>query len=281
MLHNRITSRLPHEILVLDGAMGTMIMNASLSENDFRGEKFADHTVALKGCNDVLVLSCPELISDIHRKYLEAGADIISTDTFNANRLSLSEYKMTGFVSEICHEGAKLARNAVDEYCMKYAIDDYKRPFVAGSMGPTGVSLSISMQDSADPAKDFDNMAAAYEEQATALIEGGVDLLLLETIFDTLNAKAAVYGISAAFNKVGKKIPIMISATLTENGRLLSGQTLTEFVEALGHANPISFGLNCGFGAKQLLPYLEQLSAMTNKFVSVHPNAGLPDAMGA
>ena len=271
---------MPHEILVLDGAMGTMIMNASLSENDFRGEKFADHPVALKGCNDVLVLSCPELISDIHRKYLEAGADIISTDTFNANRLSLSEYKITGFVSEICHEGAKLARKAVDEYCMKYAIDDYKRPFVAGSMGPTGVSLSISMQDSADPAKDFDNMAAAYEKQATALIEGGVDLLLLETIFDTLNAKAAVYGISAAFNKLGKKIPIMISATLTENGRLLSGQTLTEFVEALGHADPVSFGLNCGFGAKQLLPYLEQLSAMTNKFVSVHPNAGLPDAMG-
>ncbi|MDE5807169.1 MAG: methionine synthase [Muribaculaceae bacterium] len=275
-----IYSRLLQEILLLDGAMGTMIMRKSLSESDFRGERFAAHPVPLKGCNDVLVLTRPDVISDIHREYLDAGADIISTDTFNANRLSLSEYNLSDCAAEICRQGAAIARKAVDDFCREKGLPSDKRPFVAGSMGPTGISLSISMQDSEKPADDFNNMASACEEQAVGLIEGGADILLLETVFDTLNAKAAAYGIAKAFDRTGKQVPLMISATLSENGRLLSGQDLREFVSALAHANPLSFGLNCGFGAKALLPFVEQLSGLTDRFVSVHPNAGLPDAMG-
>ena len=275
-----IESRLTKEILVLDGAMGTMIMRAGLTEADFRPDFLNGHSGALKGCNDLLCLSRPDLIEDIHRQYLEAGADIISTNTFNANALSLSEYHLSDLVSEICVNGARLARHAVDDFTYTNKITEEKRPFVAGSMGPTGVSLSISMQDSTNPADDFNRMAHAYEEQAASLIDGGVDLLLLETAFDTLNAKAAVYGIFKAFEKTQKRVPIMISATLAENGRLLSGQTLEEFVTALNHANPLSFGLNCGFGAAALLPHLKQLSSLTDRFVSIHPNAGLPDALG-
>ncbi|MDE5790184.1 MAG: methionine synthase [Muribaculaceae bacterium] len=275
-----IYSRLEKEILVLDGAMGTMIMKASLSEKDFRGSRFASHSVALKGCNDVLCLTKPEVISDIHREYLLAGADIISTNTFNANRLSLSEYMLSDRVADICKEGASIARQAVDDFCNNHNVSEELRPMVAGSMGPTGISLSIAQQDSNDPAKAFDDLAEAYMEQAIALIEGGVDLLLLETVFDTLNAKAAVYGIKKGFQRIGKEVPLMISATLTETGRLLSGQSLKEFVTALNHANPVSFGLNCGFGANALIPHLKELNELTDKYVSVHPNAGLPDAMG-
>lgn len=274
-----VLDRSKERILVLDGAMGTMIMASNPKEEDFRGERFADHTVALKGCNDVLCLTKPELIKDIHRQYLEAGADIISTNTFNANRLSLAEYHLNKEVEEICRAGARIARETVEDYCKEKGIND-ERPVVAGSMGPTGISLSISMQESGDPAKSFDEMADAYREQAASLIEGGVDLLLLETVFDTLNAKAAVYGIFEAFRQTGKELPVMISATLTESGRLLSGQSLEEFVAALSHARPLSFGLNCGFGAAGLLPYIKQLSAITPSLTSLHPNAGLPDAMG-
>lgn len=275
-----VYSRLANEILVLDGAMGTMIMNASLSESDFRGDLFKSHPVPLKGCNDILCITKPQLISDIHTQYLKAGADIISTNTFNANIFSLSEYSLSDNVTEICRTGAMIARNAVDHFCNINNLEEEKRPFVAGSMGPTGISLSISQHDSDNPAEDFNRMADAYCQQASALIEGGVDILLLETIFDTLNAKAAAYGINKAFKTTGKELPLMISVTLTETGRLLSGQTLKEFVEALNHANPLSFGLNCGFGAKALIPYLRELSSITRRYVSVHPNAGLPDALG-
>ncbi len=275
-----VASRLANEILILDGAMGTMIMKAALSESDFRGRVFESSEVALKGCNDLLCLTKPDLIADIHLQYLNAGADIISTNTFNANRFSLSEYSLSDKVGEICRAGAQIALKAVNYYCDAHNIPAERRPIVAGSMGPTGVSLSIAQQDSNEPAQCFDEMAKAYQEQAENLITGGVDILLLETIFDTLNAKAAVYGIKRAFQATGKELPIMISATLTENGRLLSGQTLKEFVTALNHANPLSFGLNCGFGAQALIPYLSELSILTDRFISVHPNAGLPDEMG-
>ncbi|MDE6409440.1 MAG: homocysteine S-methyltransferase family protein, partial [Muribaculaceae bacterium] len=275
-----VYNRLAKEIMVLDGAMGTMIMKASLSETDFRGSRFCSHPVALKGCNDVLCLTNPDVIANIHRDYLLAGADIISTNTFNANRLSLSEYQLSDCVTEICRQGAAIARRTVDDFCISHNVSREDRPLVAGSMGPTGISLSIAQQDAKDPAEDFNRMAEAYCEQSRALIEGGVDILLLETVFDTLNAKAAAYGIRRCFRETGKEVPLMISATLSENGRLLSGQTLKEFVAALNHANPISFGLNCGFGAKTLIPFLKELDGITGRFVSVHPNAGLPDDMG-
>lgn len=275
-----IYSRLTKEILVLDGAMGTMIMKSSLSESDFRGDKFYSHPLPLKGFNDVLCITKPEVITDIHSEYLNAGADIITTNTFNANRLSLSEYGLSDFVSEICEKGAHLALKAVNKFCYDNYIPEERRPLVAGTMGPTGISLSISQQENDDPVAAFNKMADAYMEQSVALIEGGVDILLLETAFDTINAKAAVCGIKKAFQQTGKSLPLMISATLSENGRLLSGQTLEEFVTALNHANPVSFGLNCGFGAKALIPYLRELNTLTERYISVHPNAGLPDAMG-
>lgn len=275
-----LISRLRENILVLDGAMGTMIMKESLSEEDFRSECFSNHPVPLKGCNDLLCLTNPIVIERIHQAYLEAGADIISTNSFNANSISLSEYQLSDKVEEICFAAASIARKAVEEYCTKNAVPDNRHPFVAGSMGPTGMSLSISMQESPDPAANFDKMADAYYQQASALIKGGVDLLLLETVFDLLNAKAAVYGILKAFNKTAKKIPLIISATVNENGRLLSGHDLRQFVDSLNHANPMAFGLNCGFGAETLIPFVRELGSIAPGFVSVHPNAGLPDDMG-
>ncbi|MDE6237118.1 MAG: homocysteine S-methyltransferase family protein, partial [Muribaculaceae bacterium] len=234
-----IFNRIEKEVLVLDGAMGTMIMRVAPSEEDFRGEYFKNHPVSLKGCNDILVLSRPDIISDIHCKYLEAGADIISTNSFNANALSLAEYGIADYAPEISRRAAMLARRAVDEFTEAHDIPLAKRPYVAGSMGPTGVSLSISMQDSKDPVEDFDKMAEAYADQSEALIEGGVDLLLLETSFDLLNIKAAVYGIKKTFKKIGREIPLIISATVNEQGRLLSGQNLRQFVDALRHASPL------------------------------------------
>lgn len=275
-----IFNRIEKEVLVLDGAMGTMIMRVAPSEEDFRGEYFKNHPVSLKGCNDILVLSRPDIISDIHCKYLEAGADIISTNSFNANALSLAEYGIADYAPEISRRAAMLARRAVDEFTEAHDIPLAKRPYVAGSMGPTGVSLSISMQDSKDPVEDFDKMAEAYADQSEALIEGGVDLLLLETSFDLLNIKAAVYGIKKTFKKIGREIPLIISATVNEQGRLLSGQNLRQFVDALRHASPLAFGLNCGFGAERLLPFIKELSAIAPGYISLHPNAGLPDELG-
>ena len=275
-----IGKRLEREIMVLDGAMGTMIMREGLTEDDFRGELFLNHPHALKGCNDVLVMTRPDVIARIHLSYLEAGADIISTDTFNANSLSLREYGLSDRVKEICNAGASLARRVVDEYCESHGISEERRPLVAGSMGPTGESLSISIQSAGNPSAEFDKMAEAYYEQSLALIEGGADLLLLETAFDLLNMKAAGYGILCAFESAGREIPLMISATLTEQGRLLSGHSLEQMVEAVGHLHPLSIGLNCGFGARQLIPFLKELSERVPGAVSVHPNAGLPDALG-
>lgn len=281
MMENcRLASVLRHRVLVLDGAMGTMIQKRRLPEQKFRGISFASHPQPLLGCNDILCISSPETIKGIHREYLEAGADIVSTDTFNANRFSMADYGVASRVGDINRAGAALAREAVAEWCADNDVDDSSRPFVAGSMGPSRVSLSIALRGGDDPSGRFDDFADACHEQVIALAEGGVDILLLETLFDTLNAKAAIAGIMLAFEQLGRKLPVMISATLSESGLLLSGQSLAEFVEAVSHVDPVCVGLNCGFGAEALLPHLQELSALTDAFVSVHPNAGIPDGLG-
>lgn len=268
--------RLEHEILVLDGAMGTMIQALGLSEESFRGARFANHPVNLKGCNDLLSLTRPEDIRKIHRSYLDAGADIIETDSFNANPFSMEEYGLESLVEDINQAAARNARIVADEYM---AIHPEKgRKYVAGSMGPSNVSLSIPSDEKVSVC--FDEMEDGYYSQAKALISGGVDLLLLETVFDTLNAKAAIHGLRRAMRDVGVRLPLMISATLTEQGRLLSGQTLEAFLSSIAHSDPVSVGLNCGFGAEGMLPHLRALSSMTGRFVSVYPNAGLPDELG-
>lgn len=274
-----ITDRLKNEILVLDGAMGTMIQRLNLSEEDFRGMEFANFSNPLKGCNDLLCLSAPEKIAHIHRLYLEAGADIITTNTFNANKYSLGEYGLGDIAPRIAEAGARLARKAVDDFCKAGGIDHKRRPLVAGSMGPTGISLSIETRGN-NPGADFDSLAAAYREQASALIKGGVDILLLETIFDTLNAKAAIKGIKEAMQTAGREVPLMLSATVSEQGRLLSGQSIEAFLTSTMHAGAISVGLNCGFGPQTMIPLIERMGRSTSLPVSMHPNAGLPDALG-
>ncbi|MBO4964919.1 MAG: methionine synthase [Muribaculaceae bacterium] len=271
---DRIADRLRRRVHILDGAMGTMIQRLGLREEDFRGDRYANHGKNLAGFNDVLNISRPEDIYAIHRAYLEAGADMIETNTFNSNRLSIGEYGLEGDIDELNTAGVMLARRAVDDFCAEHGISDDERPLVVGSMGPTGVSLSLSDE------VDFDTMASAYESQADSLMRAGADILLLETVFDTLNAKAAIYGLLTLFEKTGHRIPVMLSATLTEQGRLLSGQTLEEFIEATRHLSPLSVGLNCGFGAEALLPWVKIVSKVSDTFISVHPNAGLPDAMG-
>lgn len=251
------------KVLVLDGAMGTMIQRLGLGEADFRGKEFANWHCELKGCNDLLSLTSPESIEQIHRAYIEAGADIIETNTFNSNAISLADYGLADKAREIARAGALVARRAAEG----------TPTLVCGSMGPTNVSLSLGGD------VDFDRMAQAYSEQAAGLIEGGADLLMIETAFDTLNAKAAIAGVEAARDETGKDIPLMISATLTESGRLLSGQTLRAFVNSVMHARPISIGLNCGFGADGMVEYLRELKDIPCA-VSCHPNAGLPDELG-
>lgn len=266
-------------ILVLDGAMGTMIQRLALDEVGFRGSEFAAHTVAVKGCNDLLVLTQPHLIEDIHRQYLEAGADIIETDSFNANAFSLADYGLEHLVDRINRAAAAIARRAADA---AMAADPTRRRWVAGSMGPTSKSLSMASElDGGGPADGvtFDTLAATYQAQAYALIEGGVDALLIETIFDGLNAKAAVYGARRAMEQAGHRVPVMISVTLTEAGRTLSGQTIEALLASVAHARPLSAGLNCGFGTDGMVPYLDRLQPMPYA-VSLYPNAGLPNALG-
>ncbi len=241
-----------------------MIQRLGLTEEDFRGERFAAHTGELKGCNDVLNLTRPQAIEAIHRAYIAAGADIIETNTFNSNAISLADYGLEGLAREIARAGAQVARRAAEG----------TQTLVCGSMGPTNVSLSLGNEG-----VDFDQLAEAYCEQAAGLIEGGVDLLMIETAFDTLNAKAAIVGIEKAQAELGRRVPLMISATLTESGRLLSGQTLRAFVNSVRHARPLSIGLNCGFGADGMIPYLHELKDL-DCLVSCHPNAGLPNELG-
>jgi 5-methyltetrahydrofolate--homocysteine methyltransferase len=274
-----IFSQLKHRVLVLDGAMGTMIQQYKLTETDYRSERFADVKANLKGCNDLLVLTKPEIIAEIHEHYLEAGADIIESNTFNATSVSLADYDLQNLAYELNVEAAKLARQCADKFTTK---NPQKPRFVAGSIGPTNRSLSLSpkVEDPGFRAITFDEMAAAYAEQAEGLIVGGVDVLLVETVFDTLNAKAALFAIQNVFEKLGKTLPIMVSVTLEKSGRNLSGQTISAFVESLSHMPLLSIGLNCSFGAKQIFPYLQELSKISPFYTSVYPNAGMPNQLG-
>ena len=267
-------------VLILDGAMGTMIQRYNLSEQDFRGERFAGIPGQMKGNNDLLCLTRPDVIKDIHRKYLEAGADIIETNTFNAQRISMADYHMQDLCREINLAAARLARELADEYTAK---PPYKPRFVAGSVGPTNKTCSMSpdVNNPALRALTYDELAAAYQEQMEALLEGGVDALLIETIFDSLNAKAAIYAAETAMKKIGREVPLMLSVTVSDiAGRTLSGQTLDAFLASVQHAPIFSIGLNCSFGAKQLKPFLEGLAARAPYYISAYPNAGLPNSLG-
>lgn len=274
-----LTQRLTQRILILDGGMGTMLQNAQLSEEDFRGERFSDWPSDLKGNNDLLALTCPDLVARIHRDYLEAGADIIETNTFNSTRLSQADYGMEDLASELNRDSARLAKSVCDAVAEETGIPRY----VAGVLGPTSRTASLS-PDVNDPAKrnvTFDELRENYYQAANALIEGGADLIMIETIFDTLNAKAAIYALEELFDDLGKRLPVMISGTITDaSGRTLSGQTTEAFWNSVRHAQPLSVGLNCALGAEELRPYLEELSTKADTFVSAHPNAGLPNEFG-
>ena len=273
-LHDLLKER----ILVLDGAMGTMVQRYALSDEDFRGQRFASHPVMLKGNNDILVLTRPDIIQEIHTKYLEAGADIIETSTFNANRISQAEYGCEELCYEINRRAAELARKVAD----KYSTPEKPR-FVAGSVGPTSRTCSMS-PDVENPAYrnvTFDELVEAYKEQMIALIEGGVDALLCETIFDTLNAKAALYAADEAMATTGREVPVMLSFTIADTqGRILSGQTIEAFLASVAGRKLLSVGLNCSFGAREMKPFLKRLSEIAPFYVSVYPNAGLPNALG-
>lgn len=267
-------------ILVLDGAMGTMIQQYNLSEADFRGERFKEAKGQLKGNNDLLCLTRPEVIEDIHRKYLEAGADIIETNTFNATSVSMADYHVEAYCREINLAAARLARRIADEFT---ALNPEKPRFVAGSVGPTNKTCSMSpdVNNPAFRALTFDELQEAYCEQMEALLEGGVDALLIETIFDTLNAKAAIRAAELSMEKTGRKVPLMLSVTVSDvGGRTLSGQTLDAFLASVEHADIFSIGLNCSFGARQLKPFLERLAARAPYYISAYPNAGLPNTLG-
>ncbi|MGK0407858.1 MAG: 5-methyltetrahydrofolate--homocysteine methyltransferase [Roseivirga sp.] len=267
-------------ILILDGAMGTMIQQHKFQEADYRGTRFADFAYDLKGNNDLLSLTQPEIIADIHRQYFAAGADIVETNTFNSTRISMSDYHMEDLVWELNFESARIARSVADEFLVK---EPHKPRFVAGSIGPTNktASLSPEVNNPGFRAIDFDTLAVNYKEQARALLAGGADLLLVETVFDTLNAKAALFAIQELYDELGKEYPIMVSGTITDaSGRTLSGQTTESFLISLSHVPLFSIGLNCALGADQLRPYVQILKQNTSLLISAHPNAGLPNAFG-
>lgn len=272
--------RLSQSILFLDGAMGTMIQSYKLEEKDYRGKRFSDWTVDLKGNNDLLSLTQPDIIKAIHSAYLDVGCDIIETNTFNATQIAMADYKMESLAYEINLESARLARQAADEYTHK---TPDKPRFVAGILGPTNRTASMS-PDVNDPGFrniDFDTLVDAYTEATRGLIDGGSDIILIETVFDTLNAKAAIFAVDQYFEALGYKLPVMISGTITDaSGRTLSGQTVAAFWNSLSHIEPISFGFNCALGAKELRQHIEELSSIADTHVSAHPNAGLPNEFG-
>lgn len=274
---------LDEQILIIDGAMGTMIQRYKLQEADYRGDRFADYPSDLKGNNDLLCLTQPHIIREIHRQYLDAGANILETNTFNAQAVSLADYDMSALAQEINLAAAACARAAVNDYLQEHP-ERQGQVFVAGAIGPMNKTLSLS-PDVNSPgyrAITFDEVANAYYEQVQALVDGGVDILLIETIFDTLNAKAAIFAINNFFRDSGKQLPVMISGTITDASvRTLSGQTLEAFLISVMHANPISIGLNCALGAAQMRPHIEELATISPTYVSAYPNAGLPNAMGA
>ncbi len=279
-MHRTLQQIITERILILDGAMGTMIQQYNLQEEDFRGERFAHISGQLKGNNDLLNLTRPDVVSDIHRKYLEAGADIIETNTFNATTVSMADYHVEEYVTEINSEAARLARALADEYTAK---TPDKPRFVAGSVGPTNKTASMSpdVNNPAFRSVTYDDMVNTYRQQIEALLEGGVDIILIETIFDTLNAKAAIYAAEEAMQITGRKVPLMLSVTISDTGgRTLSGQTLDAFLASVQHADIFSIGLNCSFGAAQLKPFLKQLASRAPYYISAYPNAGLPNSLG-
>ncbi len=275
-----IQSLLTERILVIDGAMGTMIQKHKLSEEDYRGERFKDYPHSLQGNNDLLVLTQPDLILDIHRAFLEAGADILETNTFNANAISMQDYHMSEFVRELNTAAAQLALQAAKEYTSQ----NPDRPrFVAGSIGPTNktASLSPDVNNPGYRAVSFDDLVECYREQVVALLDAGVHLLLVETVFDTLNCKAALYAINEVKEERNSDIPVMVSGTITDNsGRTLSGQTPEAFWVSVSHGNLLSVGFNCALGAEQMRPFIQELSNAAWIPVSCYPNAGLPNEFG-
>src|SRR6059036_1708247 len=276
----QIEQLLETRIAILDGAMGTMIQAQRLDESGFRGRQFVNHPSDLKGCNDLLCITRPELVEAIHRQYLEAGADIIETNTFNSTSISMADYKLEHLVYDLNVAGARVARRAVEAATAK----DPTRPrFVAGAMGPTNrtASMSPDVNNPAFRAVTYDQLVAAYTEQVRGLIDGGVDLLLAETVFDTLNCKAALFAIDQYFEKQGRRVPVMVSVTITDrSGRTLSGQTVEAFWNSISHLPLLSVGINCALGAKQMRPYIEELSQIAPVSISCYPNAGLPNAFG-
>ena len=275
-----ITEAVKHKILVLDGAMGTMIQQYKFTEQQYRGERFKNYEHPLQGNNDLLVLTQPQAIEDIHLAYLEAGADIIETNTFNANSISMEDYHMSSLVEELNEAAVGCARRAIERY---RAGGGTEAKFIAGSVGPTNKTASLSPDVNAPGyrAVTFDHLREAYYEQCRVLVQAGVDALLIETVFDTLNAKAALYAAQDAIEEGGREVAIMLSGTITDaSGRTLSGQTTEAFLISVSHAPLLSIGLNCALGAKQLMPYLQTLNAKAPFAVSAHPNAGLPNAFG-
>lgn len=271
---------LKERILVLDGAMGSLIQTYNLTEEDFRGEQFKNHTHSLKGNNDLVGISRPDVLKEIHCQYLEAGADILETNTFSGTWIAQADYKLEHAVYDINFQSAKIAKEAADEFTLK---NPNKPRYVAGSIGPTNrtASMSPDVNDPGYRAITFDQLVNAYSEQIKALIEGGVDILLVETIFDTLNAKAAMFAISEVQEALNTNLPVMISGTITDaSGRTLSGQTAEAFLASVSHMDLLSVGFNCALGASMMRPYLEVLSANTPFGISAHPNAGLPNEMG-
>ena len=274
-----IKRELEKRVLVIDGAMGTMIQRYKLSEEDYRGQRFKEYPSSLKGNNDLLSITQPSIIEAIHKEYLEAGADILETNTFSCTTIAMADYNMEFLVRELNVEGAKIARKAADEYTAK---NPEKPRFVAGSIGPTNrtASLSPDVNDPGYRAINYDQLVEAYYQQMEALLDGGVDLFLIETVFDTLNAKAALYAAQLLFEK-RTSIPVMVSGTITDaSGRTLSGQTTEAFLNSISHVDLLSVGLNCALGSKEMRPYLEEMAEKSPFFVSAYPNAGLPNQFG-
>ncbi len=277
---DQLYKALEERILILDGAMGTMIQRYKLEEEDYRGDRFKDWKSPLKGNNDLLSITRPDIIEAIHREYLNAGADIIETNTFSATTIAMADYHMKEFVMELNRKSAQIARMVCDEFT---AANPEKPRFVAGSIGPTNktASLSPDVNDPGFRAVTFDDLKTAYKQQCEALLEGGADILLVETVFDTLNAKAALFAIDEIQEEKQIRIPVMVSGTITDaSGRTLSGQTAEAFLISVSHLDLLSVGFNCALGAKQLTPYLETLAGKTDFCISAYPNAGLPNAFG-
>jgi len=271
---------LSERILVLDGAMGTMLQQYQFQEEDYRGERFKEWKFLLKGNNDLLSLTQPHAIEEVHRKYLEAGADILETNTFSGTTIAMADYHMEDLVYELNYQSAQIARKVCDEYTAR---NPDKPRFVAGSIGPTNktASLSPDVNDPGYRAITFDELRIAYKQQCEALLDGGADILLVETVFDTLNAKAALFAIDEIQEEKGIEIPIMVSGTITDaSGRTLSGQTAEAFLISVSHLKLLSVGFNCALGASQLTPYLETLANQSDFYISAYPNAGLPNAFG-